>query len=54
MTAAISDHGLRRTTGGLFAAGALAFAGGAGGGTLHIRHYNHRRQSDFSVQRPTS
>jgi hypothetical protein len=29
MTTAITDHGLRRTTGGLFLAGALAFAGAA-------------------------
>ena len=29
MTTAITDHGLRRTTGGLFVAGALAFAGAA-------------------------
>jgi hypothetical protein len=29
MTIAITDHGLRRTTGGLFVAGALAFAGAA-------------------------
>jgi hypothetical protein len=29
MTAAITNHGLRRTTGGLFVAGALAFAGAA-------------------------
>src|SRR5688500_3713084 len=31
MTTAITDHGLRRTTGGLFVAGALAFAGAATG-----------------------
>jgi hypothetical protein len=29
MTTALTDHGLRRTTGGLFVAGALAFAGAA-------------------------
>jgi hypothetical protein len=29
MTTAMTDHGLRRTTGGLFVAGALAFAGAA-------------------------
>jgi hypothetical protein len=26
----------------------------AGCRTLHIRHYGHRRQSDFTLQRPTS
>jgi hypothetical protein len=26
----------------------------AGCATLHIRHYGHRRQSDFYLQRPTS
>ena len=31
-----------------------AIRGLAGCATLHIRHYGHRRQSDFSLQRPTS
>ena len=31
-----------------------AIRGLAGSGTLHIRHYGHRRQSDFCLQRPTS
>jgi hypothetical protein len=31
-----------------------AIRGLAGSGTLHIRHYGHRRQSDFYLQRPTS
>jgi len=31
-----------------------AIRGLAGCATLHIRHYGHRRQSDFYLQRPTS
>jgi len=31
-----------------------AIRGLAGCRTLHIRHYGHRRQSDFTIQRPTS
>src|SRR5688572_25114431 len=31
-----------------------AIRGLAGRGTLHIRHYGHRRQSDFYPQRPPS
>ena len=31
-----------------------AIRGLAGCATLHIRHYGHHRQSDFSLQRPTS
>ena len=31
-----------------------AIRGLAGCATLHIRHYGHRRQSDFTLQRPTS
>ena len=31
-----------------------AIRGLSGAPTLHIRHYGHRRQSDFYLQRPTS
>jgi hypothetical protein len=31
-----------------------AIRGLAGCATLHIRHYGHRRQSDFYLQRPTT
>lgn len=31
-----------------------AIRGLAGCAALHIRHYGHRRQSDFTLQRPTS
>jgi hypothetical protein len=31
-----------------------AIRGLTGFATLHIRHYGHRRQSDFCLRRPTS